>query len=52
MGQICSKKINLIDKKQNKILSAPHPSPLLHIEGFLDASIFQEINKILKEWLK
>ena len=49
MGKVCSKKYHLIDKNKNKILSAPHPSPLSAYRGFFGCKHFSEINKILLE---
>ena len=48
-GKSAQKKLSLIDDKQNKILSAPHPSPLSAYRGFFGCKHFSEINKILKE---
>ena len=49
MGELCPKKYNLIDKKHNKILTAPHPSPLSSHRGFFGCKHFSKINKILRE---
>ncbi len=46
-GNSAQKKLNLIDDKENKILSAPHPSPLSAYRGFFGCKHFSEINKIL-----
>jgi len=48
-GNSAQKKLNLIDCKKNKILSAPHPSPLSAYKGFFGCKHFSEINKILIE---
>ena len=48
-GNSAQKKLNLIDYKKNKILSAPHPSPLSAYKGFFGCKHFSEINKILIE---
>ena len=48
-GNIAQKKLYLIDDKENKILSAPHPSPLSAYRGFFGCRHFSEINKILTE---
>jgi|TARA_B100001173_G_scaffold192533_1_gene166095 uracil-DNA glycosylase len=46
-GNIAQKKYNLIDKKHNKILTAPHPSPLSSYRGFLGCKHFSKINRYL-----
>ena len=46
-GKSAQKKLSLIDDKQNKILSAPHPSPLSAYRGFFGCKHFSKINKIL-----
>ena len=48
-GSSAQKKYNLIDKKHNKILTAPHPSPLSAYRGFFGCKHFSKINKILRE---
>ena len=48
-GNSAQKKLYLIDDKENKILSAPHPSPLSAYRGFFGCKHFSEINKILIE---
>ena len=48
-GKFAQKKYHLIDKNKNKILSAPHPSPLSAYRGFFGCKHFSEINKILLE---
>ena len=48
-GKIAQSKIQLINKKTNKVLSAPHPSPLSAYRGFFGCRHFSEINKILTE---
>ena len=48
-GNIAQKKLYLIDDKENKILFAPHPSPLSAYRGFFGCKHFSEINKILIE---
>ena len=48
-GNSAQKKLYLIDDKKNKILSAPHPSPLSAYRGFFGCKHFSEINKILIE---
>ena len=48
-GNFAQKKYHLIDKNKNKILSAPHPSPLSAYRGFFGCKHFSEINKILLE---
>ena len=48
-GKSAQKKYNLIDKTQNNILIAPHPSPLSAYRGFFGCKHFSSINKILKE---
>ena len=48
-GNIAQKKLYLIDDKENKILSAPHPSPLSAYRGFFGCKHFSEINQILIE---
>ena len=46
-GNIAQKKYDLIDKKHNKILTAPHPSPLSSYRGFLGCKHFSKINRYL-----
>ena len=46
-GNIAQKKYNLIDKKHNKILTAPHPSPLSSYRGFFGCKHFSKINRHL-----
>ena len=48
-GNFAQKKYHLIDKNKNKILSAPHPSPLSAYRGFFGCKHFSKINKILLE---
>ena len=48
-GNSAQNKLYLIDDKENKILSAPHPSPLSAYRGFFGCKHFSEINKILIE---
>lgn len=48
-GKIAQSKIQLINKKTNKVLSAPHPSPLSAYRGFFGCRHFSKINKILIE---
>jgi uracil-DNA glycosylase len=48
-GKLAQKKYHLIDTNNNKILSAPHPSPLSAYRGFFGCKHFSEINKILIE---
>ena len=48
-GKIAQSKLQLINKKTNKVLSAPHPSPLSAYRGFFGCRHFSEINKILTE---
>lgn len=48
-GKSAQKKFNLIDKKQNNILIAPHPSPLSAYQGFFGCKHFSRINQILRE---
>ena len=48
-GKSAQKKYNLINKKQNNILIAPHPSPLSAYRGFFGCKHFSKINEILKE---
>ena len=48
-GNSAQNKLYLIDESKNKILSAPHPSPLSAYRGFFGCKHFSEINKILKE---
>ena len=48
-GNTAQKKYYLIDKKENKILTAPHPSPLSAYKGFFGCKHFSAINKILIE---
>ena len=48
-GKSAQKKFNLIDKKQNNILIAPHPSPLSAYRGFFGCNHFSRINQILRE---
>jgi uracil-DNA glycosylase len=48
-GKSAQKKYNLIDRKQNNILIAPHPSPLSAYRGFFGSKPFSSINKILRE---
>jgi uracil-DNA glycosylase len=48
-GNFAQKKHDLIDKNENTILSAPHPSPLSAYRGFFGCKHFSEINKILLE---
>ena len=49
LGKSAQKKVNLIDKKQNNILIAPHPSPLSAYRGFFGCNHFSRINQILRE---
>jgi len=48
-GKSAQKKFNLIDKKQNNILIAPHPSPLSAYRGFFGCKHFSRINHMLRE---
>ena len=48
-GKIAQSKLHLINKKTNKVLSAPHPSPLSAYRGFFGCRHFSKINKILIE---
>ena len=48
-GKSAQKKFNLIDKKQNNILIAPHPYPLSAYRGFFGCKHFSRINQILRE---
>ena len=48
-GKIAESKLQLINKKTNKVLSAPHPSPLSAYRGFFGCRHFSKINKILIE---
>jgi uracil-DNA glycosylase len=48
-GKIAQNKIQLINKKTNKVLSAPHPSPLSAYRGFFGCRHFSKINKTLIE---
>ena len=48
-GKIAQSKLQLINKKTNKVLSAPHPSPLSAYRGFFGCRHFSKINKILIE---
>ena len=48
-GKIAQSKIQLINKKTNKVLSAPHPSPLSAYRGFFGCRHFSKINKTLIE---
>ena len=48
-GNTAQKKYYLIDRKENKILTAPHPSPLSAYKGFFGCKHFSAINKILIE---
>ena len=48
-GNVAQSKYHLIDKKENTILSAPHPSPLSAYRGFFGCGHFSKINKILTE---
>ena len=48
-GNVAQHKYHLINKKENTILSAPHPSPLSAYRGFFGCRHFSEINKILTE---
>ena len=48
-GNSAQNKLYLIDDSKNKILSAPHPSPLSAYRGFFGCKHFSEINKILIE---
>ena len=48
-GKSAQKKFNLIDKKHNNILIAPHPSPLSAYRGFFGCKHFSRINQILRE---
>ena len=48
-GNFAQKKYHLIDQNENKIISAPHPSPLSAYKGFFGCKHFSEINKILIE---
>jgi len=46
-GHSAQTKFNLINKKHNYILIAPHPSPLSAYRGFFGCEHFSKINKIL-----
>ena len=48
-GKSAQKKSKLINQKYNKILQAPHPSPLSAYKGFFGCKHFSKINKILVE---
>lgn len=48
-GKIAQSKLQLINKKTNKVLSAPHPSPLSAYRGFFGCRHFSKINKTLIE---
>ena len=48
-GKSAQKKSKLINQKYNKILQAPHPSPLSAYRGFFGCNHFSKINKILVE---
>jgi len=44
-GNDAKKKGIMIDKSKHYVLTAPHPSPLLHIMASLDVNIFQKLMK-------
>ena len=46
-GNFAQKKMDLIDRRSNNILLAPHPSPLSSYRGFFGSRPFSEINNIL-----
>jgi uracil-DNA glycosylase len=46
-GNSAQTKMNLIDKKHNDILLAPHPSPFSAYRGFFGCKHFSKINEIL-----
>tara|TARA_B100001287_G_scaffold171069_1_gene143949 strand:- start:1409 stop:2083 length:675 start_codon:yes stop_codon:yes gene_type:complete len=48
-GKSAQKKYTLIDQNHNKILEAPHPSPLSAYRGFFGCEHFSKINNILKQ---
>ena len=48
-GKIAQSKLQLINKKTNKVLSAPHPPPLSAYRGFFGCRHFSKINKTLIE---
>ena len=48
-GNVAQSKYHLVDKEENTILSAPHPSPLSAYRGFFGCRHFSAINKILIE---
>ena len=48
-GKIAQSKLQLINKKTNKVLSASHPSPLSAYRGFFGCRHFSKINKTLIE---
>ena len=48
-GNVAQSKYHLVDKEENTILSAPHPSPLSAYRGFFGCRHFSKINKILTE---
>ena len=48
-GNEAQKKTTLIDKKNNHILCAPHPSPLSSYRGFFGSKPFSNINSILAD---
>ena len=48
-GNVAQSKYYLVDKEENTILSAPHPSPLSAYRGFFGCRHFSKINKILTE---
>ena len=48
-GNVAQSKYHLVDKEENTILSAPHPSPLSAYRGFFGCGHSSKINKILTE---
>ena len=48
-GNVAKHKYHLINREENTILSAPHPSPLSAYRGFFGCRHFSKINKILTE---
>jgi uracil-DNA glycosylase len=48
-GSHAQKKINLINNRDNRVLTAPHPSPLSAYRGFLGCKHFSKANQYLEE---
>lgn len=48
MGQECTKKIRLVDRKKHIVIQSAHPSPLSAHNGFFGSKPFSAINSALR----